>query len=146
RIYTPRHPRQWVKSLYMLFFQFPWLPEALSRWRGWRLATFALTSTSRPGTFTPDDLAQYRTAWEQPGAFTAMLNWYRALPRSVPLMPRDPRVRVPTLILWGVQDFALSRGLADLSRDLCDDAELVFFEDATHWLPLEEPEAVNRHL
>lgn len=34
----------------------------------------------------------------------------------------------------GAQDFALSRGLAVLSRDLCDDGELVIFEDATHWL------------
>mgnify|MGYP002652201053 CR=1 FL=1 len=32
-----------------------------------------------------DDLERYRQAWAQPGALTAMLNWYRASPIDLPL-------------------------------------------------------------
>jgi epoxide hydrolase 4 len=58
-------------------------------------------------------------------------------------MPAEPRITVPTLMLWGVNDLALRRELAQPSIDLCDDGRLVFFEDASHWVHHEEPERVN---
>jgi hypothetical protein len=36
-------------------------------------------SSMRQDAFTEADLQQYRTAWSQPGALTAMINYYRAL-------------------------------------------------------------------
>ena len=41
-----------------------------------------LVSSGKPGTFTPADLAEYKKAWAQPGALTAMINWYRAVLRD----------------------------------------------------------------
>jgi len=55
-------------------------------------------------------------------------------------------VRVPTLVLWGKHDVALSAEMAPLSLELCDDGHLVFFDSATHWVQHDEAEAVTQHL
>ncbi len=70
------------KSWYIFFFQLPWLPETSLSHNGFTNAIRALKGSSRRGTFTDDDLAAYRQAWSQPGAITAMLNWYRAAVRN----------------------------------------------------------------
>lgn len=134
------------QSWYILFFQLPRIPEALSRRRDWYVMREALLRTSREGTFSEADLARYREAWAQPGAITAMIDWYRAMARHAPPTPTSARVRVPTLILWGAQDAFLSREMASRSTDLCDDGRLVMFEDATHWVQHEEADEVNRKL
>lgn len=141
-----RDPAQLGRSLYAAFFQIPWLPEALSRNDDWALVVRSIQASSRPGTFTEADFEQYRRAWWQPGAFTAMLNWYRANFRRPPRVSSRQRIRVPTLILWGVKDVALGRVMAELSAGRCDRPRLVYFEDAGHWVQHEEAEAVNRYL
>ena len=142
RAYVGRSLAQLRKSWYILAFQIPLLPEALASRRDFRFLARALTSSSRPGTFSEDDLAAYRRAWAQPDALRSMLDWYRAMLRYPPNMAAA-RVTVPTLLLWGVHDVALERALAQRSIDLCDDGRLVFFEDATHWVHHEEPERVH---
>ena len=85
------------------------------------------------------DLDRYRAAWAEPDALTAMLNWYRALPSS----PATDRIAIPTLVIWGVHDRFLERGLAEASLTLCDHGRILWFEDATHWVQHEEPDRVN---
>ena len=63
---------QALRSWYIFFFQIPWLPEVLFSAFDFRMGTRALGGSSRPGTFSPEDLEQYRAAWSQPGALTAM--------------------------------------------------------------------------
>ena len=82
RRYARAHPRQALKSWYVAYFQLPYLPELGLRAGGFWGLRRALRRTSRPGTFTTEDLRHYREAWAQPGALTAMLNWY---PRRAPL-------------------------------------------------------------
>ena len=141
RPFMARSLAQLRKSWYVFAFQLPVLPEWLASRHDFRLLARALTSSSRPGTFSEEDLAAYRRAWAQPHAVRSMLDWYRAMLRHPPHLA-DARIRVPTLLLWGVHDVALERGLAQRSIDLCDDGRLVFFEDATHWVHHEEPERV----
>jgi pimeloyl-ACP methyl ester carboxylesterase len=58
--------------------------------------------------YTPDVLACYRDNALGPGAMTAMLNYYRAnAPAFVKSAPSEP-VHVPTLMIWGEHDSALS--------------------------------------
>jgi pimeloyl-ACP methyl ester carboxylesterase len=141
-----KSPTQVLKSWYVLAFQLPWLPEAgLGRKHGKSLAR-SLRKTSRPGAFSDEDLEAYRRAWEQPGALTAMLNWYRAALRARPSRSPSPRVRVPALVLWGVNDAFINRQFANDALSRCDQGRLEFFEGATHWLHHEEPERVNRLL
>lgn len=138
-----RSLKQIFKSWYILFFQLPKIPETVLRLQNWRPLAETLRRSSRPGTFTETELASYREAWSQPGAMTAMLNWYRALVRYMPQPAPNPRVTVPTLLLWGANDVALSRKMAQSSIDLCDEGGLVLFENATHWVQHEEPHLVN---
>jgi len=134
---------QLKKSWYMFFFQLPWLPETLSRYQNWKLVTQALLRGSRRGTFTQSDIDTYRRSWARPKAFGSMINWYRANVQSPPVLPDPPRITVPTLLIWGAQDQALEREMAQLSIDLCDNGELVVVEEATHWVHHEEASLVN---
>ena len=146
--------RQLLKSWYIFFFQIPGLPEQILRAQNWTRLERALRHSSQPGTFTDQALVGYRSAWGQPGSITAMLNWYRsafrngltsiARGRHQPFQPI--RVTQPTRMLWGVNDTALDRQMAEPSIKLCDQGELVFFEEASHWVQHEEADQVNQHL
>lgn len=137
--------RQFRRSWYMFFFQLPWLPEALLAASNYRSAARSLLRSSRPGTFSPEDLVQYRAAWSQPGALTATINWYRALFRFRTKFT-NRTVHVPTRILWGERDAFLLPEMAQESLRYCDNAELFTFADATHWLQHEEPARVSELL
>ena len=144
--YLRRNVRQMLRSWYIFFFQLPWLPEALSRMQNWRFISSSLVRSSRPGTFSLDDLNTYREAWSQPNAYTCMVNWYRAIiQRPLPAI-KNPRISIPTLLIWGAKDRFLGQDMAQASIDLCDKGRLVFFKEATHWVHHEEPDQVNRLL
>jgi pimeloyl-ACP methyl ester carboxylesterase len=111
-----------------------------------------LQISRKPGAFSPPEIEHYRRAWWQKNAMTSMLNWYRAVFRSALREPWNPqriqprRVTPSTLILWGENDMALCKEMAQLSLDLCDQGELVTFPHATHWVQHDEAEEVTRRL
>lgn len=117
-------PRQLLKSSYVGFFQLPWLPEQVGR----RL--FALA-------FPPEERARYEDAYAQPGALTAMLNYYRALPRTRPR--RFPPVTAPTRVIWGERDRYLTPGVAEPRGADVPNLERVIRLDVGHWVQHEAP-------
>lgn len=145
RRYVYTRPAQMLRSWYIFFFQIPWLPETFLSSFSFRAAARALQGSSRPGTFSAEDLAQYRAAWSQPGALTAMINWYRAATRYRIPFP-DRTVRVPTRILWGERDRFLMTEMAHESLRYCANGELFTFAEASHWLQHEQPDKVSQHL
>ena len=145
RKFLSKHPRQILRSWYLFLFQLPWLPEAFFSGLNFRAGARALLRSSRPGTFSLEDLSRYRAAWSQPGAVTAMINWYRALFRTHVKFP-DKTMHVPTRILWGERDAFLLTEMAQESLDYCTSAELFTFANATHWLQHEEPNRVSELL
>ena len=145
RRYLMKNRSQRRKSWYMFFFQLPYLPEAFLSASNFRRGIASLAGSSRPGTFSPDDLALYRAAWSLPGALTAMINWYRAAFRYRSKFS-DRTVRVPTRILWGLRDRFLMAEMAQDSLRYCTQAELITFPEATHWLQHEEPARVSQIL
>ena len=72
------NPRQMQRSWYIFFFQLPNAPEKLASANNFEWPVSVLAKTSRPDTFKPEELEEYRKAFAQPGAFPAMINWYRA--------------------------------------------------------------------
>jgi pimeloyl-ACP methyl ester carboxylesterase len=93
---------------------------------------------------------QYIADWSQPGTFNAMLNWYRASRVIVPppgvtvplpdwLLRAFPKVRVPTLVIWGMKDSALLPLQLDGLDSLVDDLDVVRLPTAGHFAPWEAP-------
>ena len=105
-------------------------------------------------TIIPDtEREQYIAEWSQPGALTAMLNWYRASKLMVPppgvtlslpdwLLGSFPTVNVPTLVIWGMQDKALLPVQLEGLDRLVADLKIVRVPEAGHFVPWEEPEPV----
>ena len=96
---------------------------------------------------------EYLAEWSQPGAFTAMLNWYRAARVMVPppgitiplpawLLRAFPKVQVPTLVVWGMKDSALLPLQLGGLDTLVEDLTIVRLPDAGHFAPWEAPDAV----
>ena len=73
-----------------------------------------------------------------------MLNWYRAAAKTKPESVDNMNVTVPTILIWGKKDRFLGHEMAEPSIDLCQQGELIFFDDATHWIHHEIPEQVNQ--
>jgi pimeloyl-ACP methyl ester carboxylesterase len=96
---------------------------------------------------------QYLADWSQPGALTAMLNWYRGSKLVVPppgvtvplpdlLLRAFPKVKVPTLVIWGMKDRALLPLQLDGLDALVDDLTIVRLPDIGHFAPWEAGERV----
>jgi pimeloyl-ACP methyl ester carboxylesterase len=135
------NPRQLLRSWYMLFFQLPRIPEWLLSRSDYEPIARTLRSSSKPGTFSDQDLERYRAAWRHDGAVRSMLNWYRGLRRRVP-EPSDDRVDPSTLVIWGENDEALIPEMAPKSVEYCRDGRLERFPSATHWVHHEYPDEV----
>jgi len=138
--------KQIARSWYMFFFQIPLFPEWFARQNDWWDAAL-LRKSSHPDTFTEEEIAHYKDAWSQPNAMRSMINWYRAAFRYSIFSgtPSKGSITVPILMLWGEQDIALGKHLAKRSIQLCNDGELIFFPDATHWITHDEPATVSQH-
>jgi pimeloyl-ACP methyl ester carboxylesterase len=121
---------QALRSYYMLAFQLPLLPEALLLSRGGAL----LGTMLRRGGLSPESAANYVRRMREPGALSAMLGWYRALPLSGG--DRVGTVRVPTLHVWSTGDTFLGRAGIEASAQFVDAPyRLEIVEDVSHWLP-----------
>jgi epoxide hydrolase 4 len=145
RRFLQRDLEQIRRSWYVFLFQIPWLPEAGMRAEDWRSAVRALRGSGLIHTFTNEDIEKYKEAWSQPGAITAMINWYRAL-RYQMNVPKQMQIRVPTLMMWGMKDVALTHRMARPSMDHVDEGNLILIPDATHWVQLDAAEEVNHYL
>lgn len=164
--------RQIGRSWYVLFFQLPWLPETLlGLGNAWLVGNLVRGSAIRQDAITEDDLAALRRAAGRPGAMRAAVNYYRAalrgtdgaaaLPdwlrrfvwgdRPAPA-PRAtladwPRIKAPTLLIWGEQDVALGKELTLGMEPLFDGPfEVRYVPLCGHWVQQEQPEVVNRWL
>jgi len=137
------NPKQMQKSWYVFYFQLPGVVDKFASDGNYEWPVQVLVETSRPGTFSGEDLEKYREAFRQPGAFTSMVNWYRAAFQAKSEPPADFRVKVPTLILWGLDDVAFVPEQADESVAFCERGRLEKFPDCSHWIEHEKAEVIN---
>jgi pimeloyl-ACP methyl ester carboxylesterase len=137
------NPSQMMKSWYAGAFQIPVLPEQMIKFNDFKMFADVMVKEAK---LRDDELRRYKDAWAQPGAMTAMVNWYRAIARYSPEKKTDGRIRVQTLMLWGKQDFALSAEMVEPSIAMCDDGRFVFFEGSGHFVQHERDEQINQYL
>ena len=148
--------RQLLRSWYMFFFQIPWLPEWLISRQDFRAIERTFTEKlGRKNSFTAEDVARYKDAARQPGALTGAINYYRAnvfdrlfaRKQQGDANKSNGRVRVPTLFIFGEQDFAI---LPATVRGLDKYIEAYYHEvripDSGHWVQNEAPAEVNAAL
>jgi epoxide hydrolase 4 len=138
--------RQLAKSWYIFFFQLPWIPEwALAR-NGYAAIARAFRGMAVDKARFPDEvLRHYQEAAAQPGALTAMLNYYRALIRMRGRNRRRgaPRIEMPTLMIWGEVDTALGKELTYGTDRYVSNLTLRYLPNVSHWVQQEAPEVVN---
>ena len=140
-----RSPRQILRSWYVGFFQFPWLPERVVRRRDFAALRRLLLAERQA--FDEVDIDAYVEAARNSG-LRGPINYYRALARRNPLALRNDRrtIEHETLVLWGERDRALGAELADPPPDLVPRCHTVRFPDSGHWVHREKPDEVNREL
>ena len=141
-----RTPRQLRKSWYFFYFQLPGLPESHVRARHWRFFRNFLQA-AHPDAYTPQEIERYVEAWSQPGAATAMINYYRASVRQSPKRAEAQLrpIQAPTLVIWGQRDRYLGPELAEPDRaDVPNLDRVERLPDASHWVHHDEPERVTQ--
>jgi pimeloyl-ACP methyl ester carboxylesterase len=142
-------PAQLLSSSYAGLFQLRGVSEAALRAGNFALLrAIIFGTTTKPGAFSAELRTAYREAWNQPGALTAGLNYYRNV-RAFRRLVKDPRswnIEVPTLVLWGEKDPALRLSNLVGLHSYVPYLRLRRHPDATHWIVHEEPEWVNAAL
>jgi pimeloyl-ACP methyl ester carboxylesterase len=141
--------RQLRKSWYIFFFQLPAIPEWwLSREHCAAIGRAFRGMAVDKSRFPDDVLKVYRDNAGQPGALTAMINYYRALVRGRRRsgVRRITTINVPTLLLWGEAETALGRELTDGTDQYVPQLTLRYLPKVSHWVQQEAPETVNAML
>jgi pimeloyl-ACP methyl ester carboxylesterase len=144
-----RSPRQMLRSWYVLFFQLPGLPELAVTARGARAVERAFVgAAAKPDVFSAGDLRFYRDNALQPGAMTAMINYYRA--NALTLSGADRtlarKIETPTLLVWGEKDPFLGVELTGLNGPYVSDLTVRRLPDVSHWVQQEAADEVNAAL
>jgi pimeloyl-ACP methyl ester carboxylesterase len=121
---------QGLRSAYVAAFQVPVLPERLLLAGNGRALRQLLASSG-----LPDDAAErYVAHMLEPGALSAALAWYRALPFGA--RDRVGTVTVPTLHVWSTGDVALGRTATEATRDhVTAPYRLEVLDRVPHWIP-----------
>lgn len=135
--------KQMEKSWYIFYFQIPGAVEVFASANDFQWPLDLIVESARPNTFSKEELEKYREAFKQPDAFSSMVNWYRAALQTPSEQPADYRVKMPVLVLWGLQDIAQIPQSPDESMAFCDNGRLVKFDECSHWIQHEEAAAIN---
>src|SRR5262249_47184090 len=138
--------RQLARSWYILFFQIPFLPEQLFKISPKKFLRLILRGSS--GTFSEEDLEQYRKQLDRPGVLTAALNYYRAAFKGLKKKKGGQRkIEAPTLLIWGEADKALGKELTKGMETLFSGPfRIHYIPNCSHWVNEEQPDKVNQLL
>ena len=126
------------KSWYRILFQFDGA-EDLVKQDDWYLFRELLQGNG--------DVEEYIADLSRPGALTAGLSWYRAaLPLSSIMAPPSglPAVKSPTLGIWSTGDnYLTEEPMQRSAAQVTGGWRYERFDDASHWIPLDQPERLN---
>ena len=136
-------PVQLFKTWYVLFFQLPVLPE--NRIANNDFANLKRVYFGQKKAFDPDEIEGYIEAARRTGNMNGPVNYYRAMVRTglLPWKRKITTIQHPVLVLWGDDDPALQKSLAEPPPRWVPNAEVIHFPDAGHWVHKERPDEVN---
>lgn len=136
------------RSSYITFFQTPDAPEQSFLADDAKSLRELYVNTGLDRT-TADE---YVRLFQEPGALTAALNWYRAFSFTDATSAAGSfTIRVPTLYVWGDGDFALGREAAEgTGAEVQAPYTFEVLAGVGHWVPELAPDQLNavllRHL
>lgn len=126
--------KQGLASWYMYVFQLPWLPEFLLTRNGGAMSTKSLQRIGQ----TREAAERDTRAMLEPGAMTAGLNWYRAMPLT-DLRRASGKITVPTMYVWSDNDAALlPKAAYETERYVGADYRFEVMPGVSHWIPEEK--------
>ncbi|MBI1212696.1 MAG: alpha/beta fold hydrolase [Alphaproteobacteria bacterium] len=138
--------RQLRKSWYVFFFQLPWLPERVTTTKGAEAIHRAFYDMAIDKSRFPVAVTdEYRRTALEPGAMTAMINYYRAAMRAgeAAMNPQPGTVDTPTLMIWGEEDVALDKATTIGTDKYVKNLTMRYLPGVSHWVQQEAPEKVN---
>jgi pimeloyl-ACP methyl ester carboxylesterase len=146
--------KQREASQYINFFRSPLAEAGVTAMGLEGFLDRVLLSHSDPTKLPAGERQHYLDDWKQPGVLTAMLNWYRASKLVVPKPGEEakaplwthapfPKLRMPTLVVWGLKDPALLPVQLEGLHDLVEDLRIVTSTSAGHFITWEEPGTVT---
>ena len=144
---------QRASSQYIRAFRDPG-NDALIQERGLTGLMSQAVKWDRPSGMEPEERAALLKDWEDRDACFGMLNWYRASALYVPAMDEEaeipafaagefPKLNIPTLVVWAMDDLALPPSNIDGIEQLVPDVTIERVHDCGHFVIWEKPEAVN---
>ena len=151
-LYT--NPVQRVASQYMRGFRDP-ANDALVREHGLVGLLMQEVKWDRPDQMEPAERAALLADWQDREAAFGMLNWYRASRIDIPspdapyalpegwAPPALPRLTIPTLVIWAMDDLALPAENLEGLDQVIEDLTVVEVRDCGHFVPWEAPDKVN---
>lgn len=123
---------QQLRAWYVAAFQLRGLAEAGIRARSW--TALRTMSGNHP------EVARWIGDLARPGRLTAGLAWYRAN-LAMLATQRVPKAQMPVLGVWSPGDVALVESqMRDSSRYVAGPWRYQRIENASHWIPLDQPE------
>jgi len=155
----PEHPRQFLRSWYIVFFQLPALPERVLRARDFAFVELLWNAWSPTWDYPDERLEDVKATFREPGTVEAALTYYRQFGRQAAEKLADDAIKrrfpeeggdggggieVPGLVVAGKEDGCIG-------HELFDDADEAFAAScrclkvpgAGHFLHQERPDVVS---
>jgi pimeloyl-ACP methyl ester carboxylesterase len=126
-------PDQQARSAYFRLFSTPWVPEVLFTFNG--------LASLREGVYaemTSPQREEYLRVFAEPGAISAALNYYRAIPLSRATADVSPDIERPTLFVWGNRDPAVGRSSVAAQRPYMKGPYREVELEGGHWIVEEQ--------
>lgn len=155
-LYT--NPQQRQASQYFRQFRDPANDALVEQFGLGGLLLKAFGETPENPKMEPEERAALLADWENREAAIAMLNWYRASPMEVLDLAAPyelpagwtpiplPKLTIPTLVIWALDDIALPPANLDGLEDYVTDLTIERVPGSGHFVQWEAPEQVNAAL
>ena len=145
-------PVQRAAAQYVRYFRDP-ASDAIVEQGGLLPLLEKLWGWQKPQAMDEYEYGELLAGWEDRAAATAMLNWYRASSIVVPEVGEAaqvpewaagafPKLTIPTLLIWAMDDKALSPSNIDGIQELVPNILIERIADCGHFVTWEKPDAV----